>query len=153
VLLCTHEKSVEEKDFSRSKKSAPTPSLERPHSWQDDEEIIREVVCAMLTSLHYECRAVASPTEAVDILSSGEEFELVFCGLLESLEDKLFERMGKEFPDIPVVVASGCHDVSVFLRALRNGAYDYLPRPFERAQLSLCVQRALEYRRLKLENL
>jgi two-component system C4-dicarboxylate transport response regulator DctD len=95
----------------------------------------------------------ASPTEAVDILSSGEEFELVFCGLLESLEDKLFKRMRKDFPNIPVVVSSACHDLPLFLRALRNGAYDYLPRPFERAQLSSCVQRALEYRRLKLENL
>ena len=119
---------------------------------QDDEETIREIVCSMLTLAHYECRTVASPKEVLDILRSGEEFELLFCGLLESLEEKLFERMAEEFPDVPVVVASACHDISLFLPALRKGAYDYLQKPFERSQLLFCLRRALEYRRLKLEN-
>jgi putative nucleotidyltransferase with HDIG domain len=44
------------------------------------------------------------------------------------------------------------HDISVALAAIRNGAYDYLCKPFEREQLLATVRRALENRRLKLEN-
>jgi len=119
---------------------------------QDDEETIREIVSSMLRGSHYECRAVASPKEALDMLRSGEQFDLVICGLLETLEDNFFKRMGEQFPDIPLVVLSACHGFHFFLPALRDGAYDYLMKPFEREELLIVVRRALEYRNLKLEN-
>jgi DNA-binding NtrC family response regulator len=53
---------------------------------------------------------------------------------------------------MPVVIESGVHDVSELLAAVRNGAYDYLQTPFTGEQLLALVRRALEYRRLKLEN-
>jgi DNA-binding NtrC family response regulator len=119
---------------------------------QDDEEPIRDIVSAMLTSSRYECRPVASPKQVLDILRSGKQFELVLCGLLETLEKDFFKRMSEQFPDIAVVVLSACHGLSRFLPALRDGACDYLVKPFEREQLLIVVRRALEYRRLKLEN-
>lgn len=93
---------------------------------QDDEEIIREIVSSCLTGSHYECRGVESPKEAFDILSSGEQFDLVLCGLLETLEEDFFKRTSEPFPDIPLVVLSACQGVRMFLPALRDGAYDYL---------------------------
>jgi two-component system, NtrC family, C4-dicarboxylate transport response regulator DctD len=65
---------------------------------------------------------------------------------------ELLERTREKFSDIPFVFESGCNDLSVFLAAVRNGAYDYLQMPFEREQMLAVVRRALEYRRLKLEN-
>ena len=53
---------------------------------------------------------------------------------------------------MPVVMVTAVHDISVALAAIRNGAYDYLLKPFEREQLLATVRRALENRRLKLEN-
>ena len=44
------------------------------------------------------------------------------------------------------------HDISVALDTIRNGAFDYLLKPFEREQLLNTVSRALENRRLKVEN-
>jgi len=44
------------------------------------------------------------------------------------------------------------HDITVALAAIRAGAYDYLLQPFEREQLLAVVNRALEYRGLKIEN-
>jgi putative nucleotidyltransferase with HDIG domain len=49
-------------------------------------------------------------------------------------------------------MVTAVHDISVALAALRNGAYDYLLKPFEREQLLATVRRALENRRLKIEN-
>jgi cyclic di-GMP phosphodiesterase len=56
-------------------------------------------------------------------------------------------------PDIPVVMVTAVHDISVALAAIRQGAYDYLLKPFEREQLLAMVRRALETRRLRLENM
>ncbi len=53
---------------------------------------------------------------------------------------------------MPVVMVTAVHDISVALAAIRNGAYDYLLKPFEREQLLATVRRALENRRLKQEN-
>jgi putative nucleotidyltransferase with HDIG domain len=50
------------------------------------------------------------------------------------------------------VMVTAVHDISVALAAIRNGAYDYLLKPFEREQLLATVRRALENRRLKQEN-
>src|SRR5262249_58308559 len=64
----------------------------------------------------------------------------------------LLERTKEKYPDMPVVMVTAVHDISVALAAIRNGAYDYLLKPFEREQLLATVSRALENRRLKMEN-
>jgi len=120
----------------------------------DDEETIREIVCSMLTSCNYQCRQAASGNEALALLESGEEFELMLSDLMMAGLDGngLLEKTKEKFPDMPVVMVTAVHDISVALAAIRNGAYDYLLKPFEREQLLATVRRALENRRLKLEN-
>src|SRR5712692_11068486 len=120
----------------------------------DDEETIREIVSSMLTTANYKCRQAASGMEALALLESGEEFELMLSDLMMANLDGigLLERTKERFPDMPVVMVTAVHDISVALAAIRNGAYDYLLKPFERDQLLATVSRALENRRLKLEN-
>src|SRR6266704_1805869 len=120
----------------------------------DDEETIREIVSSMLTHANYKCRQAASGLEAIALLDSGEEFELMLSDLMMADLDGigLLERTKERFPDMPVVMVTAVHDISVALAAIRNGAYDYLLKPFERDQLLATVGRALENRRLKLEN-
>ena len=120
----------------------------------DDEEAIREIVSSMLTSANYKCRQASSGLEALALLESGEEFELMLSDLMMAGLDGigLLERTKEKFPDMPVVMVTAVHDISVALAAIRNGAYDYLLKPFEREQLLATVRRALENRRLKLEN-
>jgi putative nucleotidyltransferase with HDIG domain len=120
----------------------------------DDEETIREIVCSMLTSCNYQCKQAGSGLEALALLESGEEFELMLSDLMMAGLDGngLLEKTKEKFPDMPVVMVTAVHDISVALAAIRNGAYDYLLKPFEREQLLATVRRALENRRLKLEN-
>ncbi len=120
----------------------------------NDEETIREIVSSMLTHANYKCRQAASGLEAIALLDSGEEFELMLSDLMMADLDGigLLERTKERFPDMPVVMVTAVHDISVALAAIRNGAYDYLPKPFEREQLLATVRRAMENRRLKLEN-
>ena len=120
----------------------------------DDEEPIREIISSMLSSAGYKTRQAASGMEALAILNSSGEFELMLSDLMMAELDgiALLERSKEKFPDMPVIMVTAVHDISVALAAIRNGAYDYLLKPFEREQLLAMVRRALEHRRLKLEN-
>ncbi len=120
----------------------------------DDEETIREIVSSMLSGAHFKTRQAASGIEALAILESGEEFDLVLSDLMMPEMDgiALLERAKERYPDMPIVMVTAVHDIQVALKALRDGAYDYLLKPFEREQLMATVNRALENRRLKREN-
>src|SRR5467141_1923539 len=120
----------------------------------DDEEAIREIVCAILAAAGYTSQQASSGMEALALLNSGEQFELMLSDLMMADLDGigLLERTKEKFPDMPVVMVTAVHDISVALAAIRNGAYDYLLKPFEREQLLATVSRAMENRRLKVEN-
>src|SRR5205814_4945864 len=64
----------------------------------------------------------------------------------------LLERVKEARPEMPAIMVTAVHDISVALAAIRNGAYDYLLKPFEREQLLASVRRAIETRRLRMEN-
>src|ERR1700674_555719 len=120
----------------------------------DDEDAIREIVCSMLAAANYKTRQASSGLKALAILGAGEEFELMLSDLMMADLDGigLLERTKEGYPDMPVVMVTAVHDISVALAAIRNGAYDYLLKPFEREQLLATVRRALENRRLKMDN-
>jgi len=120
----------------------------------DDEEAIREIVCSMLTNAGHQTRQASSGLKALEILNSGAEFELILSDLMMAEMDGigLLERVKESYPDLPVIMVTAVHDISVALAAIRNGAYDYLLKPFEREQMLAMVKRALEHRRLRLEN-
>jgi putative nucleotidyltransferase with HDIG domain len=108
----------------------------------------------MLSAAGYKTQQAASGMEALGLLNSSGEFELMLSDLMMAELDgiALLERSKEKFPDMPVIMVTAVHDISVALAAIRNGAYDYLLKPFEREQLLAMVRRALEHRRLKLEN-
>jgi len=121
----------------------------------DDEQSIREVICAMLDTAGYRCTAAASGSAALAQLTSEAEFELMLSDLMmaEMQGDILLELVKQKFPDMPVIMVTAVSDLSVALGAIRNGAYDFVTKPFEREQLLAVVRRALENRRLRKENL
>jgi DNA-binding NtrC family response regulator len=120
----------------------------------DDEEAIRDIIASILTSAGYECRAVAGGLDALALLESGEEFELLVTDLLNSPLTglDLLLRTKEKFPEIQVVVASAVNDEDAIRACIRSGAYEYLVEPFERKQLLVTVSRALEDRRMRLES-
>src|SRR6266545_5657651 len=120
----------------------------------DDESAIRNLVCALLKTASYECTEARSATEALAILNRDDNFQLILSDLIMPGMDGvgLLERVKSRQKDLPVVLVTAVHDISVALAAIRNGAYDYLLKPFEREQLLAVVRRALETYRLRMEN-
>jgi len=112
----------------------------------NDEETVRDIISSMLTSGGYQCQAVESGLDALAMLAAGEQFELILTDMLNWPMDglTLLLRTKKEFPDIPIVVASAIRDDAVVQECFRSGACEYLFMPFSREQLLATVSRALE---------
>ncbi|GJD36059.1 sigma-54-dependent transcriptional regulator [Methylobacterium aerolatum] len=64
----------------------------------------------------------------------------------------LLERLHRADPDLPVILITGHGDISMAVAALRGGAVDFLAKPYPADALVASVRRALERRRLVVEN-
>jgi putative nucleotidyltransferase with HDIG domain len=119
----------------------------------DDEEAIREVVSTLLESQGYNCTLAANGQIAATHLKTHSP-DLVLSDMVMPEMDglKLLEWIRNRDKDIPVIMVTAMHDLSTALDAIRCGAYDYILKPFEKDQLYMSVRRALEHRRLLLEN-
>jgi putative nucleotidyltransferase with HDIG domain len=119
----------------------------------DDEESIREVLASLLEACGYECATAANGAEAIKQLDA-RRFDLVLSDILMPVMDGLvlLQKLHEREPDLPVVMVTAMHDISAAIGALRTGAYDYVLKPFERDELYFSVRRALEHRRLVIEN-
>lgn len=119
----------------------------------DDEEAIREVVSTLLEARGYECSVVSNGRQALEKFQ-GEAFDLVLSDIVMPEMDglKLLEQIQVHDPDVPVIMVTAMHDISIALEAIRAGAYDYILKPFEKDQIYMSVSRAIEHRRLVQEN-
>jgi putative nucleotidyltransferase with HDIG domain len=119
----------------------------------DDEEAIREVVSTMLESKGYHCTSVQNGRAALEQVKLTTP-DLVLSDMIMPEMDglKLLEWMRQYDPDVPVIMVTAIHDISTALEAIRRGAYDYILKPFEKEQLFLGVGRALQHRRLVIDN-
>ncbi len=119
----------------------------------DDEEAIREVVTTLLEAQGYHCVACGNGRIALDAFRN-DAFDLVLSDIVMPEMDglKLLSELRVDDPDVPAIMVTAMHDIAIALEAIRAGAYDYILKPFEKDQLYLSVRRALEHRRLVIEN-
>lgn len=101
----------------------------------------------------YDVKLASSGREALEILALSS-FDLVLTDIV--MQDingiALLERVHAQQPDLPVVMVTAIHDISVAIDSMRRGAYDYLLKPFERDHLLATVQRALDHRKVLQES-
>ena len=119
----------------------------------DDEEAIREVISTLLEARDYRCTVCSNGRIALDAFQK-DSFDLVLSDIVMPEMDglKLLGELQQADPDVPVIMVTAMHDISIALEAIRAGAYDYILKPFEKDQLHLSVRRALEHRDLVIEN-
>jgi cyclic di-GMP phosphodiesterase len=119
----------------------------------DDEEAIREVISTLLDSQGLQCTTASNGKLGLEAFRK-DTFDLVLSDIVMPEMDglKLLGELRLDDPDVPVIMVTAMHDISIALEAIRAGAYDYILKPFEKDQLYLSVRRALEHRNLVLEN-
>src|SRR5262249_60759528 len=91
----------------------------------DDEEPIREIISSMLSAAGYKTRQASSGMEAVALLNSTGEFELVLSDLMMAELDgiALLVRAKEKDPDMPVIMVRAGHDDVGGVVAARSGGY------------------------------
>jgi signal transduction histidine kinase len=120
----------------------------------DDEEVVLDSCTEILAGSDYNVATAANGTEGLAIL---EEFEpdLVFVDLkmpgISGLE--VLESIFSSNPTIVTIVITGYATVSSAVEAMKQGAYDFLPKPFTPDEFRLITKRGLEKRSLVLETI
>jgi putative nucleotidyltransferase with HDIG domain len=119
----------------------------------DDELSVREILAEGLDSFGYETCSAASADEAFDIVQQ-TPIQLVLTDIEmpggSGLE--LLERVKAHDPDLDVVMITGVVDARTAIGAIRDGASDYLTKPFNLDEVQIVIDRTLEKRQLLLEN-
>jgi putative nucleotidyltransferase with HDIG domain len=119
----------------------------------DDEAHVRSMMGSTLERHGYDVQLASSGNEALELLDQNA-FDLVLTDIV--MQDgngiAVLDRIHAQQPQLPVVMVSAVHDISVAIDSMRRGAYDYLLKPFEREHLVNTVQRALDHRQLLQDN-
>ncbi|NPA48926.1 MAG: sigma-54-dependent Fis family transcriptional regulator [Thermodesulfobacteria bacterium] len=120
----------------------------------DDDPAIRDACFQVLTRRGYEVDLAARPEEALDLLGQFE-FDVILLDLkmpgMNGLD--LLRNIKEMDPHAEVVIITAYGTVSNAVQAMKNGASDFLQKPFGPEELKLAVEKALERRRLTLENI
>ncbi len=124
----------------------------------DDDPEMLSMVHDHLKRSGYQVRAFGSSTEAVKYLSSGEldalGTELLLTDLrmpeIDGLD--LLQQIRRLPNPFPVIIMTAFATVDTAVEGLRRGAFDYITKPFKLAELTLTVERALTFYRLKMQN-
>jgi len=119
----------------------------------DDETQVRAMIASTLERHGYEVILASNGREALAAISLNT-FDLVLTDIV--MQDvngiALLERVHSQLPNLPVVMVTAIHDISVAIDSMRRGAYDYLLKPFEREHLMSTVHRALDHKQVLEES-
>lgn len=121
----------------------------------DDERDIRELVADILKDEGFDTRMAANSDEAVAALNEAEPALMVLdIWLKDSRMDgiDILKQVKRNNPDVPVIIISGHGNIEIAVAAIRQGAYDFIEKPFNIDQLMVVVNRAMETSRLRREN-
>ncbi|MGF1550530.1 MAG: sigma-54-dependent transcriptional regulator [Sphingomonadaceae bacterium] len=121
----------------------------------DDEEDIRDLVAGVLDDEGYNTRAAADSDEALAALAERRPSLLLLDVWLQGSKLdglQLLEDVKRRDPSLPVLMISGHGNLDTAVAAIRQGAVDFIEKPFEAEHLLHLVSRATETERLRREN-
>jgi putative two-component system response regulator len=138
---------MKQTDISEKSTSVPETLLT-----VDDEAGIRKLLRRRLSRDGYRCEEASSAEQALQVLAASPVALVI-------LDIKLPGKSGIEvlpeikvgYPDTAVIMATILSEISVAVQCLKQGADDYICKPFDLEEVSLSVQRALERRSLQLK--
>jgi DNA-binding NtrC family response regulator len=119
----------------------------------DESDMLQLLKRSLEPDLGCRIETAASAQQALERLA-GESFDLVLADIkmpdVDGLE--LLALIKKQYPDLTVVMMTGYGTVDTAVAAMRNGAYDFVTKPFDHDALIVRLEKALERSRLIREN-
>ncbi|WOI56805.1 sigma-54 dependent transcriptional regulator [Palleronia sp. LCG004] len=121
----------------------------------DDERDIRELISDILKDEGYTTRLASNSGECMSELESAPPALMILdIWLKDSDMDgiDILKIAKRDYPGVPVIIISGHGNIEIAVAAIKQGAYDYIEKPFNIDQLMVVIGRAMETSRLRLEN-
>ncbi|MCA3486689.1 MAG: sigma-54-dependent Fis family transcriptional regulator [Rhodobacter sp.] len=121
----------------------------------DDERDIRELIGDILRDEGYTVRLAGNSDSCMaEINAEAPALMILDIWLKDSRMDgiDILKTVKRSNPDVPVVIISGHGNIEIAVAAIRQGAYDFIEKPFNIDQLMVVVSRAMETSRLRREN-
>jgi two-component system, NtrC family, nitrogen regulation response regulator NtrX len=121
----------------------------------DDEKDIRELIGDILKDEGYTVRLAANSDSCMaEINAESPALMILDIWLKDSRMDgiDILKTVKRDNPDVPVVIISGHGNIEIAVAAIKQGAYDFIEKPFNIDQLMVVVSRAMETSRLRREN-
>jgi DNA-binding NtrC family response regulator len=118
----------------------------------DDEARVRKVMTLLLRDEGYDVRAVDNGASAVNEAARFHpDVALLDQQMLDMTGMEALKQIKKRHPSTVVIIVTAHGSVSLAVNAIKDGAYDFIEKPFDNDQLLLTVRRALEYKNLSGE--
>ncbi|MGQ0555293.1 MAG: sigma-54-dependent transcriptional regulator [Nitrospiraceae bacterium] len=120
----------------------------------DDEQGLRDVLSIMLKRAGYAVTSAMDGEEAIELLNK-EIFDLVITDLRMPKIDgmEVLKAVKSASPETVVLIITAFASADSAVEAMKQGAYDYLTKPFQVDEVQLIIRNALEKRRLTTENM
>lgn len=122
----------------------------------DDERDIRELISEILIDEGYTTRLAGTADDAMrEVTSQSPGLLILDIWLKDSDMDgiDILKKVKSDYPEVPVVIISGHGNIEIAVAAIKQGAYDFIEKPFNIDQLLVVIRRAMETSRLRHENI
>lgn len=122
----------------------------------DDERDIRELISEILIDEGYTTRLAGTADDAMrEVTSQSPGLLILDIWLKDSDMDgiDILKKVKSDYPEVPVVIISGHGNIEIAVAAIKQGAYDFIEKPFNIDQLLVVIRRAMETSRLRRENM
>ena len=117
----------------------------------DDEKDIRFILNEILTENHYTVVSAGTIKEAESIVNN-DHFDLALLDVLldEKSRDGLYllNQIKKKNKDIPVIMMSGHANIQIAVNSVKDGAFEFLEKPFNQERLLNFIKRGIEFSEL-----
>ena len=110
----------------------------------DDDEAVRDSITALVQQAGYEVRAFASGEEFLEEVSPAETGCLLLDVRMPGISGmELHKALNDRYPSFSIVFISGHADVSIAVSAIKNGAHDFIEKPFNPSTLLKKIEKAI----------
>jgi len=119
----------------------------------DDEEIVIRSCLRILSEDEFQIETARNGLEAIEKVAENDYDMLILDIMMPKMTGmEVLQRVKETHPDIDVIMITGLNEIDTAVKAMKLGAFDYLPKPFDPEELELVVNRAFERRQLMQEN-